>query len=507
MTKEFEVRGVPRSILVDGWWLDAIDEAAKTSGGRAKGNGWPALSGTARRQGIGVLCLIVLGDILFWQQEIGISLAIFALAVVLVASADLAIPARVRGGVICLIGALPVVDHVQPLSLAFLAFGVTAAIFVQRASSLEFHRLAANSFGFLLSLPRQWFKSFSPVRQLLAQAPAARPGASSKRLRGLKDWAFPLGGSLVFLALLMDANPLFLSFGTDLVAPWDLLRRALFWGGIALFILPFLQTALPDAPMPNTARLRLPGLGLNAASALRALIMFNLLIGAQMLSDLAVLIGGAELPRHMTYAEYAHRGAYPLLATAMLAMGFALVSRPYWDAHRLIRPLMLLWLAQNILLTGSAALRLDLYIEVYGQTYLRLYALIWMGLVAFGLILAVFQLLLSRDTFWLVVRAATGAAITLYACAFVNFASIIAAHNLSHPNQDLAYVCDLGPMAAGSFAEAAAKDTGLVEAAHMATYYCHALTPPEIQGWRDWGYRGWQVNRMVAAANLPEPFR
>ncbi len=48
-----------------------------------------------------------------------------------------------------------------------------------------------------------------------------------------------------------------------------------------------------------------------------------------MLSDAAVLVWGPNSPGGMTYAEYAHRGAYPLLATAMLAMGFALVSRPF----------------------------------------------------------------------------------------------------------------------------------------------------------------------------------
>lgn len=70
----------------------------------------------------------------------------------------------------------------------------------------------------------------------------------------------------------------------------------------------------------------------------------------------------------MSHAEYAHRGAYPLLATAMLAGSFAMAARPFWAEHRLIRPLLLFWLAQNLALCGAAALRLDLYIAAYGQT-------------------------------------------------------------------------------------------------------------------------------------------
>jgi len=447
-----------------------------------------------------VFWLVLLGDILFWDRPLGISLAVFAMALVLAAGTGRPAPARIKGGAICLIGALPVADHVQALSLIFLATGTIGAIVVQHAPGDDPRRRAARAFGLLLGLPGQWLRSLVPPGLLRAKVPAVRPGAPGQRMRLLKEWAFPLGGSLVFLALLMDANPLFLSLGTEIIAPWQLLQRGLFWAGIALFIMPFLLPALPEAQLPGLPQLHLPRMRLSAPSVLRALVMFNLLIGVQMLSDMAILIGGADLPRGMTYAEYAHRGAYPLLATAMLAMGFAVLARPFQSAHRLIRPLMLLWLAQNIVLTGAAALRLDLYIAAYGLTYLRLYALIWMGLVAFGLGLAALQMMLERDTSWLIARAAAGAAVTLYACAFVNFAGIIAAQNLARPKPDLAYICALGPMAAGALAAAGAADGTFAPPFRQ----CAALVPPPVQGWRDWGLRGWQVNHMVEAARLPE---
>ena len=58
----------------------------------------------------------------------------------------------------------------------------------------------------------------------------------------------------------------------------------------------------------------------------RSLILFNVMFALQSALDLTYLWGGASLPNDMTYAYYAHRGAYPLIATALLAAGFVLIA-------------------------------------------------------------------------------------------------------------------------------------------------------------------------------------
>ena len=131
----------------------------------------------------------------------------------------------------------------------------------------------------------------------------------------------------------------------------------------------------------------------------RSLMLFNALFALQTVLDLAYLWGGATLPDGMSHAEYAHRGAYPLIVTALLAAGFVLIAmRPGGPAEqsRLIRPLVLLWTGQNILLVISSMLRLDLYVAAYSLTYLRLAAFIWMVLVATGLLLILIQILLKK---------------------------------------------------------------------------------------------------------------
>src|SRR5665213_1578045 len=54
----------------------------------------------------------------------------------------------------------------------------------------------------------------------------------------------------------------------------------------------------------------------------RSLVLFNALFALQTVLDLTYLWGGANLPDGMSHAEYAHRGAYPLIVTALLAAGF-----------------------------------------------------------------------------------------------------------------------------------------------------------------------------------------
>lgn len=108
-------------------------------------------------------------------------------------------------------------------------------------------------------------------------------------------------------------------------------------------------------------------------------------------------------------------------------------------------------------------LAVDLYIGVYRLTCLRLYALIWMGLVALGLDPSIVQMALNRDTAWLAGRTAGLGVITLYASAFIHFAAIVAAQNLSRPEVDLAYVCNLARMAAAEIVAAEMTDPDLLQ--------------------------------------------
>ncbi len=190
---------------------------------------------------------------------------------------------------------------------------------------------------------------------------------------------------------------------------------------------------LPTAPCRPRSRRLVSAEFLDPSTILRSLILFNLLFAAQSILDGIYLWGHVALPDNLTYAAYAHRGAYPLIATALLAAAFVLVAmRPGGAAEKskVIRPLVYLWVGQNVLLVASSILRLDLYVDIYMLTYWRIAAFIWMGLVALGLVLIVARIALNRSNQWLVGANLIALTIVLYGCSLVNFDAFIADYNV-----------------------------------------------------------------------------
>lgn len=188
----------------------------------------------------------------------------------------------------------------------------------------------------------------------------------------------------------------------------------------------------------------------------RCLVAMNAVFALQLVLDSRYLVLGGALPQGMTYAEYAHRGAYPLLVTAILAAALVLaVFRPGGIAQRskLAVWLVLFWIVQNIVLVVSAAWRLQGYVEVYTLTRLRVAAGVWMLMVAGCLALLLWWIARSWDNAWLTGWAMGWGIVVLWVCSFVPFDPFIAQYNVNNCKEmggeagaiDLAYLEALGP--------------------------------------------------------------
>lgn len=494
MATEWVIRGVPPGLARDMWWLAVATEGPAGPGSATR----PEWGAGARGRAGALVALVALADWLFFGQAIGLSLALFAAAVLGAVMLLQQGRARLRPALMLLVAVLPVVEHVQALSLAILGLGLMASVVWASAGP---EALAGRVLRLLGDLPGRGIRDGIGLA-----AHAARTGPMRDHRRLLRAWAFPLGGALILSALLIEANPVLGEVALRLVR-LDIgvktVERLLFWTGAALAIWPLIAP-LREARPPDLAVPTVKGPG--AGSVARGLVVFNAILGVQTAMDAAYLWGGAALPQGMSAAEYAHRGAYPLLATALLAGAFALAARPFAAEDRRLRGLLLLWLAQNVALTLSALLRLELYVDAFGLTYLRVHAAIWMALVAAGLGLTGWQVWRALPNRWLLVRTGALAAGTLYGCCFVNFAALIATENLSRDRFDSTYVCDLGPTAAAAIA--ASGRTGL----RRYEFYADAWEPcpilaPQIDGWRDWGFRDWRVSRYLGTMPITEGAR
>lgn len=487
----FVAMGVPEGLAKDGWWLE---DGGPAEGEAPRPRRWP-----------GLVALLALSDVLFWEQAgPGLSLAVFLAALALVAAPVWRVWPLTSLG----LGLLPLVETLQALSVLFgIAAVLGFVIFHALQGDVGAQRVLRAALRFIPRAP--WIAGRDAIAGVRSFG-----GITLNRnryLRAIRALALPLGLGLVFASLLLGANPVLEGWASDVLrgAPdlSELVARALFWGGMALMIWPLLAVAGEASVLtPTVGAARVPralSFGLvTAQSVTTSLILFNAMFALQSGLDLTYLWSGAALPAGMTHAEYAHRGAYPLVATALLAGGFALIARPFAAESRLVRGLLLVWVVQNVALVISSLYRLDLYVAEYGLTYLRVHAGIWMVLVAVWLGLIAVQVARGLASVWLVNWSLGLGAGTLYLCCFVNFAGVIADHNLSAQRAgqlpkglDAFYLCNLGEDAYASVAKHKAL-TALDPCENIDWYGVHA---PRIEGWRDWSYRSWRVLRAGKA--------
>ena len=118
----------------------------------------------------------------------------------------------------------------------------------------------------------------------------------------------------------------------------------------------------------------------------------------------------------------------------------------------LVRRLVMLWIAQNVFLVGSSILRTLDYVEAYSLTVLRISALLWMGLVAVGLVLVGWRMLRGHSAGWLINANLAAAGVLLTGVCFVDLGAVAANWNVRHAREidgrgamlDLCYLNRLG---------------------------------------------------------------
>jgi hypothetical protein len=269
-----------------------------------------------------------------------------------------------------------------------------------------------------------------------------RPGERRSVWKMLPNLVLPLVGTVLFLSLFAMANPIISGFLDGIQIGGmssDDIIRLFFWGFIFVAVWSTLRPRRTKQMFNRLAETE-PGriAGVTVASVTLSLIIFNLLFALQNGMDLIYIWGDVRLPEAFTLAEYAHRGAYPLIVTALLAGLFVLVTthpRSEMAGNSFIRALIIIWIAQNLFLVASTAERTMLYIESYSLTELRISALLWMGLVAMGLILVTWRMLRGSSLAWLVNGNALAAFLVLSACTLVDLGATAATWNVRHARE------------------------------------------------------------------------
>ena len=448
--------------------------------------------------------LILLADILFFDQELGWTLGLFALAwtlasALLVRSGVARVP-RAAALAAAAGFALVLIDDPNPLAWCLFWVAIASAALLARtrfvdAASWALQLFVYGVFGLTAPL---W-----DARRLGARRTGRGPYALASLI------ALPLIGGTLFVLLFASANPVIATVLARIEIPGvgRALLHLLFAGFVLVLVWPSLRPRARPLPLVDdgaaTATL---GFDVPRATLLLSLVTFNAIFLVQNLLDLVFLWQGAALPAGVTMADYAHRGAYALIATALLAGLFVLVAlRPGGAGARspLIRGLVIAWVAQNLLLVASSMLRTIDYIEAYSLTVLRIAALAWMVLVAVGLVLICWRLLAARSTAWLINANGAAALLVLTIASVVDLGATAARYNVDHARNadrlDLCYLASLGSSALLPLIDLERRAAGprLRDQAGYLRVAAQRRLRHDQADWHSWTWRG--ARRLAAA--------
>lgn len=348
----------------------------------------------------------------------------------------------------------------ERLTLWLFAGGIaTLLVLHKRDHAINAVLLAKDMLRLALRTLSQWRRDAKGTEKAVLRLKLPRGGIR----RGIVYAVFPVTLAGIFIYLFSEANPVLgqllakLNWGywaEIFLSP----GRWLFWAGFAAVIWALLR---PRFALSKPVTMSLAGVGTAAwvsrRSLVFSLVLFNIIFAIQNGLDLAFLwTGQGNFPAGMNFAQYAHAGAYPLIVTALLAGGYVLLT--FDNAQAALRSnaataLVTVWVLQNVFLVVSSIDRTLNYVESYSLTYLRVAALIWMGLVAVGLLLILARIYLNRSNMWLINVNALVLAGLLYACCFMDFGGMIAQYNVRHAREvggkgvalDYNYLREIGP--------------------------------------------------------------
>src|SRR5688572_27936917 len=366
-----------------------------------------------------------------------------------------------------------------------------------------------------------------------------RRGFSPTLARGIAAWVIPVLFTSIFIAIFAWANPIISgwfgrlgTFLSDLIARlpeiFNIVRIG-FWFLFAMIAWMLMRSRtsrarrghtpppgtqriihgdgteewiLPPPPIPGTVVRDHNALGIPAAMVIRCLVLFNLVFAVEIALDLFVMFSAQYGTDGTAFKTYVRRGAYPLVAAALLAGAFVLVTfRPRSETEQSpwARRLVYIWIGQTILLTLSAVWRLVRYVDLSELTRLRVASTVWFILVGCGLFFIVWRIVRGRSNTWLINANAITALVLLYPCCFINFDGMIASFNARHCEEaggrgsslDIAYFENLGTPALPALDSVRDKLRGDARRdwAANVSQQLHAELDADVSDWRAWTWR------------------
>ena len=163
------------------------------------------------------------------------------------------------------------------------------------------------------------------------------------------------------------------------------------------------------------------------------------------------LVGHMTLPAGVTYAQYAHQGFFQLLAVAVINTSMVIVTTHFFDLGKLLKVMLMVICGCTFVMIASSAMRMVLYVGAYGLTFLRLFVL-WQ-LVVIAMWMIGIAISICRPSFALFRYGMVIVTALYIILALIRPDYWIARYNIAQGNIDGSYLSELSADAAAAIAD------------------------------------------------------
>ena len=323
-------------------------------------------------------------------------------------------------------------------------------------------------------------------------------GRMPRTLAVARGFLFAVPPLIIFGSLFMEADAVFENLIKDIfyIDFVTLVSHMLLAAFFAWITAGYLRGLLVDTKTPVVAVERPQFLGVGIIEIGVVLGAINLLFLSFVVVQFRYLFGGHELVQAttgLTYAQYARRGFFELVAVAVLVLPLLLgvhwLLRKENPAHeRVFRGLAIAQIALLFVIMTSAVQRMRLYQSEYGLTELRLYTLAFIGWLAVMFLWFMATVLRGRGNQF-VFGAMVAAFLSIGALHLANPDALIVRTNLARVEQGRRF--DARYAARRSADAVPALIAGLPRLSHedqctVAGIVLRRWPPPTSADWRTW---------------------
>ena len=210
--------------------------------------------------------------------------------------------------------------------------------------------------------------------------------------------ALPVSG--IILVLMLSGDQVFLALTTQFFQNIELNFFVFIWRLIVItFMTVYFSGFLYQAHAIKTSQVIVPPKNLDTIIAVSFLAVLNVLFAVFCYIQFAFLFtGGANtLPQGVTYSEYAREGFFQLLLITIINFGVIIIFMKYFQKMTPSIKFMLLLLSIFTgVLIASSFYRMNLYMDVFGFTPLRMMVVTFLAMESFFLIATIYALFKPR---------------------------------------------------------------------------------------------------------------